>query len=279
MAPAAQPDLIPAKPSAWFFRFFSNYSRRLMGKRFNAVRIASGTERVLAGLDARDGPAIVLLSHSSWWDPLLSLVLAHGLTPRRTHGAPMDREQLSKFGIFRKVGIFGIDPDDPVSMRAMLDYVAAWFGREARPTLWITPQGRFTDVRDPVVIRPGAAALAARTRPAAVVSCAIEYGFWQDQRPECFVRLAEVPPPGASPSTADWHRVMGPAMQANGDALAGLVRAREAPAFTCLVGGGGGRINPVYDLWLKLRGRSGVIAARRAASGAVGSPKSHGVDG
>ena len=51
--------------------------------------------------------------------------------------------------------------------------------------LGLTPQGRFTDPREPIRLRPGAAAIAASCeRSPRVVVVSIEYVFWQDARPE-----------------------------------------------------------------------------------------------
>lgn len=257
-------ELIPAAHADWFAKGFGAYNRRLIAKRFCALRVSPSLRPLCAMLDADPRPAIVVLNHAAWWDPLIILAIGATLLPSRRGIAPIDAAQLRRFGFFRKLGLFGIDPDDPASMNAMLGYVDDWFKTAPKPTLALTTQGRFTDVREPIVNRPGAAAVAARCGPRGVnvLSIAIEYAFWQDQRPEAFVRAALIEEPPAC-TTAAWHRAIRAGMQANADALARDVIARDPGAFEVLIGAGAPRINPAYDLWLKLRGRSGAIQARR----------------
>lgn len=270
---AAPAQVIPARHDARFARVFLWYTRRLLAKKFHAVHVAKGTRDLPAAFDAHAGPVVLVLNHAAWWDPLVALVVGHTLLPRRTGIAPIDADQLARFKFFRKLGLFGIDPDHPGAMPALLDYTLAWCKAQPRPTVAITPQGRFADVREPVRIRPGAAALAARLGPAArVLVLTIEYAFWQSQRPEIFLRFAEAAPPASSPpstppSTASWHRAIEATMQRSADELARLVIARDPTPFVPLLEQGGSSINPAYDLYLRLRGRSGEIAARRASAG------------
>jgi len=245
---------------------FTWYAReKLVRKRFNRVQVAAGTRDALARLDRTDLPAVVLLSHSSWWDPLVALLLAAELAPSRSIAAPMDRRELERFGFFRKVGVFGVDPDDPSALEPMVAYVMQRFEREKRGTLWITPQGRFADARAPVRCRPGAAAVAARAVETfggvEVVSAAIEYGFWEDQKPEIFLRFAPVSTEGVG--TASWHRAITRGMQANAAALAELVIARDAAAFEPLLAAKPPRVHPLYDWYLRLTGRQRALGAER----------------
>ena len=87
------------------------------------------------------------------------------------------------------------------------------------------------------------------------------YAFWQDQRAEVFLSARPVEPAGDT--TAAWQRAFTTTMQANADALAALVRARDPEPFETVIGGDAPRINPVYDLWLRATGRAGEIPGRR----------------
>jgi len=99
-----------------------------------------------------------------------------------------------------------------------------------------------------------------------VLAAAAEYTFWTDKKPELLVRLVRVEPP-ERPTAAGWHRAISRGMRSNQEALAAASIGREEAAFVPMLGGGGGagRINPVYDLMLRLRGRSGEIRAVREA--------------
>lgn len=266
MARAGDGELIRATPREGFARVFTWYARRLLRSRFHRVRMTPEGRGLLRGLDGESGPLIICCTHASWWDPLVGLVLQRELLPSRAAFSPMDADQLRRFAFFRKVGLFGIDPDDPASLAAMTSYATELVAAHPRVTLALTPQGRFADPREPVRIRPGAAALAARLERTRVVCVAIEYAFWQDQKPEVFVHAVEAG--SAACSTASWQRAIATGMQAAADELARRVMAREPAGFEIVLGAAAGRAtatHPVHALWLALRGRSGEIESRRAA--------------
>lgn len=268
-----QADFIPASYSSRFTHYFNKYVRRMFRKGFHAVRILPENAGALAALNAHRGPVLVLLSHTSWWDPLVSLALHMHDTPAREPMAPMDASQLRKFGIFKKIGIFGLDPDEPKSLEAMGAYVADRFSKNPMCTLWITPQGRFTDVRMPIEIRPGGAAMAAKTPGIRVLAIAIEYGFWTDQKPEVFLSWKPVhPPQGREGSTAAWHRAILESMTENNRLLAEAVKSRDPAKFLPLFdSGSAAATNWWYDLWLRLRGRTSRVEDRHFAQFPPGS--------
>lgn len=266
--------LIPASYSPRVTKFFARrWVRGMFRKSFHAVRVVTEHRDALAELQRSDTPAIVLLSHTSWWDPLISLVLHDHHGQGREPLAPMDATQLVKFGFFKKLGIFGIQPDNPASLQAMGEYVRRRFEANPRATLWITPQGRFVDPRDPIEIRPGAAALAAKTPNVRVLALAIEYAFWTDQKPEVFLRFEPCATPERRDSTTAWHREFLRAMAENNARLAEAVRSRDAgrfrPALGEIAAGGDSDTGPAtnwfYDLWLRVRGQSGRVEDRRFA--------------
>lgn len=248
--------LIPATPSPRVRTVFTGMVGGKMRGAFHTVRVARGSRAVLERVSTGDRPALVLLNHASWWDPILALMLWLEFFPKREPYGPIDRDELQRFGILKKVGLFGIDPDDPASMTAMRDYLVELTARDPRLALVVTPQGHFADVRDEVVPRPGAAAMAATLAPDRAVSVAVEYAFWVDQKPEIFLRAVEID--CAEASTLGWHRRITDAMRANQAALAPLVRARDAAAFEPLSPMFAPKVtgtNPFYDLWLRLTGR------------------------
>lgn len=268
-------DILPGKFDRRFARVFAAYTRWLFRRRFASVRIELEGWPLLTALDDHDGPAMVVLNHPGWWDPLVCVLLASLGCPSRSACAPMERVQLEKFNFFRKLGLFGIDPDNPNTLGPMIEYVEGAFASEARTTLWLTPQGQFVDPRVPIEIRPGAASIAAkaeRARPGRlrVLSVAVEYVFGLDQRPDVLLRVRDVQPLRADGSPAlrtgvgGWQRGIVQAMRANQEALAELVVARDFAPFHALLGGRSA-INPIYDWWLRLRGKSAGIEISRPA--------------
>lgn len=268
--------ILPGRWDARFFSFFAWYSRRLVGKHFHALRLSEDARA--EGLDSEPRPLIVALSHSSWWDPIAAVLMKDALMPSRASCSPMDRVQLERFGFFRKMGIFGIDPDDAQAAGPMVEYVMDRMREHPRPTLIITPQGRFADVRAPVEARPGTALLAARMaregRAPRVVGMAVEYPFWIDRKPEMLVRVSDFAAPDDPARASSWQRAIERGMADNASALAALAIARDPSPFRTLIGSGSGAVHPVFDAWARMRGRSTAIdlsGRRGAAPGAGGA--------
>lgn len=232
----------------------------MMRKNWHGVWLCrDGGDDAMRALAAESRPAIVVMNHHSWWDPLVGMWLADRFLPRRPGYAPMEAGQLAKFGILKKLGVFGIEPDDAASLPAMVDYLHARWKTEPSAVLWITPQGRFADVRERIVVRPGVSAVAASLdRPPLVVSVTSEMVFWTEKKPELLLRLATVPPP-ESPSVAAWHRAITRGMQANAEALRDAAVTRDPARFTLIGGSGAASTNVFYDFWLRLTGRSNRI--------------------
>ncbi|MFM1935432.1 MAG: hypothetical protein RI990_391 [Planctomycetota bacterium] len=250
-------ELIPGDFRPGFRRAFAWWLRRFVRRRFHAVRMVRGGAEVLARAAASPGPVLLVSNHASWWDPLVGLYVHDRWFRDRPIASPIDRTQLENFRFFRKLGMFGVDPDDATGLRPFVRHVEGLLRASPRTLVMMTPQGRFVDPRLPVRIRPGAALLASRLPGMRICAVAIEYGFWTDQRPECFMRAVEVAGPDtrSAPAVADWQRAFESAMDANARALAEATSARDASAFEAICGGGEGRIHPVYDAVLRLSGR------------------------
>ncbi len=233
-------------------------------KTFAGVHVSKDSTDALELLRQSDAPLLVAMNHSSWWDPLLGLLVAGEVCPERAAIAPMDREMLERFGILGRVGVFGLDPDDPASLEAMVGYVGAFFEKNTGGALWLTPQGAFADPRAPIRLRPGAASVASHTPGIRVLSLAIEYAFWLDKKPQVFLHLSEAGTPDRV-SIASWHRSLTHAMRNGNQRLSELVIARDPNAFTPLLASGGSGISLPYNLWLKLRGKQINLASARTA--------------
>ncbi len=247
----------------------------MLRKDFHAVLASRGSTQVLASLNSDTRPLIVLMNHSSWWDPLVGLYLARTLIPERPMLGPMEAEQLAKFSFFRRLGIFGIDPDHPEAMNTLVNHVTASFAKRPSTAFWLTPQGEFTDVRTPIRLRPGAAAVAAKLDTQHSEGCrcvviAAELVFWTDRRPELLLNLRAIDDDDSRrASTLGWTRAMTRTMQTVADELAVQAKARDATAFDVLLGSGDGQINWLYNLWLTLTGRSATLTAKKRTAAAL----------
>ncbi len=198
------------------------------------------------------GPLVVYANHSSWWDPMVSVLLAEMLLPGLKHYAPMDAAALKRYPILGKIGIF------PVEMASARG--AAQFLRTSKAILasggvvWITPQGRFADSRErPLGFKPGLGALAARSAGVEIVPLAIEYTFWDERLPEALLRFGAPVQLAEDASTEVASERLESALVATMDALKTAAMARDAGAFRLLLRGGRGT-GGMYGLVRRMRG-------------------------
>ena len=251
--PAAQNVREIPAVSQMTLRFFRRIVRIYFRRHFRSVMVQQS--EVLSGLA---GPLIVYANHSSWWDPMVSALLAERLLPGRKHYAPMDAAALKRYPILAKIGIF------PVEMATARG--AAQFLRTSEAILvsggvvWITPQGRFADSRArPLGFKAGLAALAARVPQVQIIPLAIEYTFWDERLPETLLRFGEpVRVTEGMNMEAATERLESALVAAMEELKAGAM-ARDASAFRVLLRGGRGT-GGVYGMGRWIRG----IFTRRA---------------
>ena len=230
--------------------FFRRIVRGYFSRHFRAVRVSHG-ER----FTGQTGPLIVYANHSSWWDPMVSVLLAGELMPERAHYAPMDASALERYGILRKVGIFPVEIE---SARGAVQFLRTGIGvLESGGVLWITPQGRFVDARErPLGFKPGLAALAARVPGGCtLLPLALEYQFWDERLPETLLRFGE-------PVRVDGETAPGQleaALEMTMDELKELAMARDPRGFVTLRSGREG-VGGFYAVgqraWARLRGKT-----------------------
>jgi len=259
--------ITPETHSPRIIHWFGVWTERMLRRDFHAVRIVSGQQLHLAALNDSRRPAIVLMNHPSWWDPLIGIFLSRRFTPSRPLLAPMEAEQLAKFRFFRKLGIFGVDPDQAGALQAMQQHVISRLQGNLRHTFWVTPQGEFTDPRVPMRLRPGAAAIAAALPEVVCICMAAELVFWNDRRPELLLSARTISDDASRfGSTTGWTRVLTEGMTAAGAELAAHATARNAAAFDVLLGAESAKVSVFYDAWAKLTGRNVAIEARRRSA-------------
>jgi len=224
-----------SRPILAFFRFIvRGYFRR----HFHAVRIG-GAER-FSGLQDAPEPLVVYGNHGSWWDPMVAFYLADRLMRGRSHFAPMDADALERYKILGQVGVF------PVEMKTGRGAVQFLRTGEAivrsGGVLWITPQGKFVDVRvRPLEFMPGLATLAVRiaqqTGACRALPLAVEYTYWNERLPECLMLVEEpvLVRPGDTVKGVEARLVA--ALENGMDQLKSMAIARDASPFETLAHG------------------------------------------
>ena len=248
----AMPRAVQPHVSRNVMNVFAAYSRRYVRRNFHAFRILK------SGLPPHDSarPLVIYLNHASWWDPLVCLLLSRQFYPDRTSFAPIDAAMFERYGFFKHLGFFGIEPHTARGALTFLRTTHALLA-SSRNAVWLTPQGRFMDVRErPLRLEDGLGALATREPGAAFIPLAIEYAFWTESRAEILVSFGEPIVPGSEPArtAAEWTRTFTDSLETTQDELSARSCQRDANAWQTLNRGQSG-IGGIYDAWRWLRAR------------------------
>ena len=236
------------------FGIFARYLAWRMSRDFHAVRVSVRNIPV----SPPRSPIIVYCNHPSWWDPALCIVVAHRLFPGRPGFAPMEQRSFERYGVFRRMGVFGVALDRPAGARRFLD-VSDRALSIPNGMMWINAEGAFTDTRvRPVVLRPGVAHLARRRPDAVLLPMAIAVEFWEESRPEALVRFGQPVTLDGLHAVGDIAARLATELERTMDKLALDSMSREPGRFTTLVSGRAGA-DRIYDNWRRaksvLRGR------------------------
>ncbi len=219
----------------WFFRgIVRGYFRR----HFAGVRLSRASN-----LSAfHDKKLIVYANHSSWWDPMVLVLLGQTQMPTRDHFAPMDAAALERYGIFKRIGVFGVEMKTARGAAQFLRTGSAIVQNGG--VLWVTPQGRFADSRErPLAFKPGLAALAAKMPGGCtVLPLAIEYVFWDERLPETLLHFGD-PVTIDGQSTEEAQQLLETALLKAMESLKAEATSRNPAAFSLVhdgtVGTGG----------------------------------------
>jgi 1-acyl-sn-glycerol-3-phosphate acyltransferase len=235
-------------PSARLLKYFTRYTQHYLKRHFHAVRLAQGADPPDVA-----APLVVYLNHPAWWDPLIGLLLASERLPQRRHWAVIEQAQLTRYRIFAKLGFFGVEPGPRGGQRLLA--AADQLASEPQGTLWLTPQGRFSDPRErPLQLAPGLGHLAQRLEHAWFLPLALEYAFWEERLPEALARFGEpfCPAQGPKLRAADYTALLSERLMAAQDALAAQSQARSSAVFDNLLEGRAG-VGGIYDIWRRSR--------------------------
>lgn len=239
-----------ARRSKLLHRFMVSYFERYFMRHMNAMRIATWG---MPAIPSPRGPLVVYSNHPAWWDAAVYILAADRLVPTYESYAPIDAEMLAKYGIFGRIGAFGVDLRSPRGAAAFISSSSEILSRPER-ALWIAAQGRFADVRErPLAIKPGIAHVPEIAPEATFIPLAIEYGFWRERGAEACMAFGE--PLGgrdllALPRAARRSRLED-ALTATLDRLSRDVQTQDPSRFTAVIEGRAG-IGGAYDAWRRL---------------------------
>lgn len=231
---------------------FAWYAERYVRRHFHSLRIS------LAGGFPKLGatPVVFFSNHASWWDPLVGLLMSRRFFPERNLYAPMEAAALERYGLFKRLGVFGVDGGSALGGLHFLRRVQAILAQPGN-ALWLTPQARFADVRERPIHFKGGLGHLPRLIPGSVfIPVAIEYTFWEERLPEILVRFGT--PRGTSDLCRhDAAESLGRLMMdltAVQDALAVESTLRNPGNFEPILRGRVG-VGGFYDRWRSLRAR------------------------
>src|SRR5690606_5027730 len=182
--------------------------------------------------------------------------LAQENFPQRTSYAPIDAPMLARYSFFRRLGFYGVEQGTARGGSTCLR-TAHTLLASPQSALWITPQGRFTDVRErPIILQDGLGALAAREQHVTFLPLAIEYAFWTEPKAEILCAFGGPVTPGDSPARtiSEWTHFFASTLETTQDKLAAHSIARDAAEWSPVLHGISG-IHKVYDSWRWLRAR------------------------
>jgi len=229
------------------FRVFHSYLEGYFARNFDGVRVLSGAQTKWDS----DRGMVFFCNHASWWDPILIMLLAGTLTPGRRAFGPMEENMLKKYAFMKRVGVFGVDR---TSLRGAAKFLSVGRGlmQHGDAALWLTPQGRFTDIRErPLAFESGLGHLA-RDCDVPFVPFCVEYVFWNERKPELLINFGDPIQGGGDATTEDWTARLEAALTATMDELAPAAMARDPERFDLLIKGRA-RVNPFYDGWRYLK--------------------------
>ena len=157
-------------------------------KQFFAIR-AQGLEQLRNALNTDPSGLIFAANHSCWWDVFLAHTL-NELIPVDGYGM-MEHFNLRRFRFFQRIGAYSVDRDNPASLRESLNYTLELLSRP-RAGVWMFPQGLIApNEARPLKFQPGLRALLTAGDRLRIVPVALKFEFWQEQKPEVFVRFGE----------------------------------------------------------------------------------------
>ena len=230
------------------FAFFTRVFARTLRGGFHSLRLSGALPAEL------NAPKLVIYSnHPSWWDGVAYVMIAKLLLPGRAVYTPIDAAMIQRYPFLARIGGFAVDL---TRARGAADFLASC--REALQRdapLIVAAQGRFRDVRErPLDLRPGLAHLVDVDPDLRLVPLALEYTFWDEKRPEMLMRFGPALTARDLLALAPRERLqrLEAGLTRTLDELTAAAIARDPARFVTLMSGAGG-VNPLYDLWRRLK--------------------------
>ena len=235
--------MIPPRRSRPFSSFFAWHARKRVARTFESLRVR-GLDDARARL-AR-APLLVVSNHTSWWDPLMAIVVSHQLGAEAY--AMMDARNLRRLPFFAWIGAFGVDLDDPRDGARAIRLAAKLLDRPGK-LVWIFAQGEERLVTErPLAFRAGSAEVARLAKHADVIPVGLRYEMGGVERPTAMVSIGPSVP--RSHSRDDTRVAQERAVEHELDEIEAALRVRTFDGFAATIHGTRQPLAALSEAWL-----------------------------
>ena len=243
--------MIPHRKNRFINALFEHHARSQLGKNFRKV---SFTQTSAVPEFEPNVPVIAIANHSSWWDPMLALFLTRYILKKEGYGI-MAEEQLRRYGILRRIGVYSVNRESNQEGRAFLEYTRELLAGTGR-LLWIYPQGELISSEQiPLDFKKGFVQILKLFPRVHLFKMVASYDFWIESKPEVVVDFLPLetlsPAKGAEYSDRLVERVAAE-MTGRLVEVRRIVRTRDDKALRPVIVQATGT-HPVYDAYRQAR--------------------------
>lgn len=180
--------MLIANKNLLFEKIFALYNTNLIKRRFNSLRVQGLSEIKNRTLQA---PIVIYANHSSWWDGLVAFELSARL--KLDSFIMMEKKNLEKLSLFRKLGAFSVERENPRDAVVSLNYAVDILNKKPNRALWIFPQGEILPNNTrPLLFYNGISRIIGKLSQAQIVPVAMRFEFLGSYKPDIFVKIGNV---------------------------------------------------------------------------------------
>lgn len=141
----------------------------------------------------RDVPLLLAANHVSWWDPFTLREVQRALRPSAPFHTVMLQAELASRPFFRRMGVVGLDPASPASLRACIRQLRRLLDERRDASVCYFPQGRiWPSFRRPLGFRPGLGLVARELAPLLILPVGLHVEPLNSTRSTVFVSAGEL---------------------------------------------------------------------------------------
>lgn len=137
-------------------------------------------------------PLLLAANHVSWWDPFTLREVQRALRPGAPFFTVMLEAELARRPSFRRIGVVGLDPASPASLRACIRQLRRLLDAHPDGSVCFFPQGRiWPSFRRPLGFRPGIGLVARELAPLQILPIGLHVEPLSATRPTVLASAGE----------------------------------------------------------------------------------------